>query len=200
MTAPNKPLCELSHIEALAELQAAETQIAHLEGLLRKKAPAMRRVRSLRPGDAKALPLPPLYHTVMAEISRLMGLAALGLSPDDDALLNALVSVAMVYERASLPGWLFPDAPAKMNDDWISVKNHLPEPNPDNESNSVDVLFFPNILGEDWGRGRLWYKNHGGMFKGPDSLGYLNDPTTPARSVTHWRYLPTTPPTEGENT
>lgn len=88
--------------------EAAERKIAELTAA---KAPATYRAHSLprRPDDAPTLPLPPLYHAIMAEISRLIGLTALTLSPADEALLDTLADVAMVYERASLPGWLFSD-------------------------------------------------------------------------------------------
>jgi hypothetical protein len=74
---------------------------------------------------------------------------------------------------------------------WIPVGYRLPEPNPDNEANSIEVLFYPNLHGDGWGWGRLWYKN--GMFQGPSSLGYLKDPLTPGREVTHWMYPPSIP-------
>jgi hypothetical protein len=105
----NKPLCELTHIEALTALEAAERKIAKLTAT---GAPPARRARALlRPDDAKALPLPPLYHAVMAEINRLTGRPDEPHTPDDLVLLDALVDVAMVYEQCKLPGWLFPDVP-----------------------------------------------------------------------------------------
>jgi hypothetical protein len=111
----NKPLCELTHAEALAALQAAESKITELTAA---KAPAARRARSLRrPDDANALPLPQLYHVIMSEISRLMSLPEAALTPAEEALLDALVDVVMVYEQSHLPGWLFPAVAASPPED-----------------------------------------------------------------------------------
>jgi hypothetical protein len=111
----NKPLCELSHTEALAALQAAESKIAELTAT---QAPARRRARSLRrPDDTNALPLPPLYDVIMGEISELMALPEAALTPAEEALLDALVDVAMVYEQSHLPGWLFPEVVATPPED-----------------------------------------------------------------------------------
>jgi hypothetical protein len=105
----NKPLCELSHIEALAALEDAERRLAELAAA---KAPTARRARSLRrPDDAEALPLPPLYHTVIAEIHTLLNLPEAARTSAECVLLDALVDVAMIYEQSKLPGWLFPEVP-----------------------------------------------------------------------------------------
>lgn len=103
----NKPLCELTHIEALAALEAAESRLSALKA----NGAAERRARLMRPENAESLPLPPLYHVVMSEIHRLMDIPEDSLSPSDEILLDALVDVAMVYEQSCLPGWLFPQIP-----------------------------------------------------------------------------------------
>jgi hypothetical protein len=103
------PLCALTHLEALAALQAAEAKIADLRR--RVQTSARHRARSLRRAlDAPILAFPPLYFPIMDEISRLMMIPESSMTPAEEALLDTLVDVAMVYEQISLPGWLFPEA------------------------------------------------------------------------------------------
>jgi hypothetical protein len=105
-----RPLCELTHIEALVALQVAEAEVVRLRQLVQNRR--LRRRRSLlRALDAPQLTLPPLYHAVMADIKRLMDMPESTLTPADEALLDTLVDVAMVYEQCCLPGWLFPEVP-----------------------------------------------------------------------------------------